>query len=185
MINNFVLFECILSLCMLVFIWFFLFGRERRDDYRCAIRRLRNELFDFVQKNGGDFQNPAYVECRKYLHDLLRVSNDLSPLVLLAGVVLILRQRRSQGMNEEQKKESVAQDPLSQRIREVRTQATLTTLHFLFLRGLLGLFIRGLATALIGVNWTLRVKQAIQSAVSELANLPSPRKGGSTAFRWY
>lgn len=90
---NFIVFECLVGLGVLAFVWFYLFARLRRDDFRSEIRRLRDGLFDFMWENGYSFNEPAYRETRQMLNGIIRLGNTLSPLSLFAAIYIgILRE---------------------------------------------------------------------------------------------
>src|SRR5262245_32745843 len=63
-----------------------LLAQLRCDKYRTDIRRIRDELFDYMWKEGHDFSTPAYRSTRESLNGLLRICNLLSPTLLIVSV---------------------------------------------------------------------------------------------------
>lgn len=61
-------------------IWFGPLASLRRDDFRSDIRRIRDELFDYMWRNGHDYDSPSYQCVRHTLNGILRLSNQLTPL---------------------------------------------------------------------------------------------------------
>src|SRR5437879_4753849 len=85
---NFAIFECLVSIGIVAFVWFFLVARSRRDNFRCTIRRIRDRLFDFMWEHGYDYSTPAYRKTRQTLNGLIRISNELAPIGFLVSFIL-------------------------------------------------------------------------------------------------
>ena len=83
MTDPFILTNCAVSVAIIVAIWFGPLASLRRDAFRTDIRQIRDELFDFMWKNGYSFENEAYRDTRQLLNGLLRMSNSLSPIPFL------------------------------------------------------------------------------------------------------
>ncbi|HQU43220.1 MAG TPA: hypothetical protein PK867_10430, partial [Pirellulales bacterium] len=81
--NTYLLFETWVGLCALVVFYRLLFVPLRIDDFRGDIRTIRDDLFDFMWRNGYDFNEPAYVETRQTLNGLLRSARHLSLISFL------------------------------------------------------------------------------------------------------
>lgn len=91
-----VLAECLVSAALIFCVWYFGFRRMKNDSFRCEIRQLRDELFDFMVVNGLDFRDEAYLKTREFLNGILRLSNILDPIVFVIIVVVSRNGSRGQ-----------------------------------------------------------------------------------------
>lgn len=160
---NFVVFNCLVSLGILAFIWFFLFARLRRDNFRSEIRRVRDGLFDFMWQNGYDFDTPAYRETRQMLNGILRLSNKLTPVSFLISIVSVAMQEtcstgpRPSGTATTLDK--VTDSRLKQELQKVQQEAIRKLLIFVYLQGLFGVFVRLLLLFLKLAQFTFKAKK--------------------------
>jgi hypothetical protein len=157
MTNNFALAQCLISLGMLSIIWFGLFRSLRRDNFRSDIRRIRDELFDFMWKNGQDFNAPAYRETRQMLNGMLRISNVLTPATFVIGALFASRCPPS----PESKKrfQELPDGPLKQQLEKAQSLALRRLLTFVFCEGALGLLVRLALRALVLARLAFRAKE--------------------------
>ncbi len=140
MMDEYVIIECAISLGVLAYVLFWQIARLRRDNFRADIRRLRDDLFDFMWENGYDFSTPAYVEARQTLNGMLRISNSLSIpkllLILFFGDALDRHQSRLPDSL------GTLKDPcLRGKIEKVRYKAVNTMLRFVFRKGIFGVLL--------------------------------------------
>src|SRR5437762_12932113 len=68
----------VVSLTAIVALWLGPLTSLRRDNFRSDIRRIREDLFDFMLENGFSFEVKAYRDTRQFLNGMLRASNWLS-----------------------------------------------------------------------------------------------------------
>src|SRR5438034_11408435 len=123
---NFDLSQIFVSLAIIATLWFGLFGSLRRDSFRCRVRKLRDDLFDFMWQNGHSFETPAYQEVRQSLNGMLRISNRLGPVAFLLGLVIWWNEDDS-GMG---KVEKLRPGPLKTKIEEIQERAVKELIAF-------------------------------------------------------
>ncbi len=143
---NFVVLNCLVSLGILAFIWFHLFARLRRDNFRSEIRKIRDGLFDFMWENGYSFDTPAYSETRQMLNGILRLSNKLTPVSFLVSIIFVAMQETQsiepQLDEDDDGLDKVTDSKLKNELQRARREATKKLLVFIYLQGLFGIFIR-------------------------------------------
>jgi hypothetical protein len=86
MTNAFIITTSVVSLAAVVALWLGPFASLRRDNFRSDIRRIRDDLFDYMWENGLDFENKAYRDTRQLLNGMLRASTWLAPAKLLVAL---------------------------------------------------------------------------------------------------
>jgi len=167
--NEYVLLECAISLGVMAYVWFWQIARLRRDDFRANIRRLRDDLFDFMWKNGYEFSTPAYVEARQTLNGMLRLSNSLSIpklfLMLFFGTEIDRYQSRLPDSLDK-----VEDTCLRGKIKKVRSEAVETMLHFVLLEGIPGVLFRLIARLTRCKNWAIQKSQRLLLSAYELGS---------------
>lgn len=139
--DAYVLTECVISLAILLFVFFFQFRRLSRDNFRSDIRRLRDELFDLMWKNGYSFDDPAYLGMRRVLNGLLRLSNHATPLRFFV-IAIQCKQAESLGFSRENPVPPTPNEHLQEAINTVCQKATGRFLHFVFIEGFHGFVMR-------------------------------------------
>lgn len=97
--------------------------RQSRDTFRCDIRRLRDELFDFVLIHGGDFSDPEYVDARESLNGMLRLSEKISFFRMLI-IVWHHRHLEKTGRIAPDKRPASKNPELSNEVRRVLSMAS-------------------------------------------------------------
>jgi hypothetical protein len=125
------------SFMVAVFAWllFYQAGIMRRDRFRSDIRRIRNNLFDFMWENGFDFKDPAYVATRQAMNGVLRLSSTLSSVKYFVAFCI--------HYDDEPIEHPKSKDPRIQReLDEAMRQVVQRLLVFLFLEGTAGLIVR-------------------------------------------
>lgn len=138
--NSFALSYLLISLTMGGFIYFVLWVSLQRERFRCEIRRTRDELFDFMWENKYDFKDPNYIQTRAALNVILRASNVVSPILLVALAVIAIRQWRRTGSTEA--KSPLPEGKLGEKIYSLYLNLTWTVIEYSFLKGIPGLFIK-------------------------------------------
>ncbi len=129
-----------ISAAALVFLYF-PFARLRREEFRTDIRTLRDELFDFMWKNGYDFNSVPYRATRQALNGMIRMSNTLNPF-MFASSAARFNELKKHGYRESSPLDAVASDPkIQEKILEIRQRAINRVLHFVFKEGLSGAII--------------------------------------------
>ena len=164
--NPFALSHFLLSLAILLFVWLFVLDRLRRDDFRSELRRIRDELFDFMWENGFDYQTPAYLETRQLLNGMIRVSHYLTPPNVIVSTVVLLTDKEPDWKNG--KTSELVDVRLSTQINKAQNEAIGAFITFLFLGGLLGLVINLIVLLLRPILWILNGKR---TALQYLATL--------------
>ncbi len=86
--NAYVLPEFVVSVLILVYIANQM-SRLRCERFRCDIRDIRDNLFDFMHQHGYAFDDSEYVATRAHLNGLLRLSNRMSFFRLLLLLVFM------------------------------------------------------------------------------------------------
>jgi hypothetical protein len=162
---NFVVFECLVSLGILAFVWFYLFARLRRDNFRSEIRMIRDGLFDFMWKNGYSFDEPAYRETRQMLNGIIRLGNTLSPMSWFAAAYMVVL--AEEAGHKSPAHSELPKGPLGEELKRVRELAFHITLQFVFLSGIFGLFVRGWFYLFRTVRLTIRLKEFLSRKTTE------------------
>ena len=137
MTEHFTLAQCLISLSLIGIIWFHLFGKLRRDDFRSKIRRIRDDVFDYVWQNGHSFDDANYKSTRQLLNGIIRMSRTLTPttfmLIFVSGTAMSRNQRK-------------CTDPpktdLDKRLHEAHQEAVKAMVHFVYCEGLTRIFMR-------------------------------------------
>lgn len=140
--NPFALSYVTISLVALGFIYFVLCASLRREQFRCQVRQIRDELFDFMWENGHDYQEPAYVKARETMNTFLALSNKLSPTILVMSLVYAVFNIRRNKTSQPDR--PLPDGPLGDRIRQSYVTLTLTLLEYSFLKGIPGACIRSI-----------------------------------------
>lgn len=152
------------------FVWLFYIGPvrwARNDAFRASIRRVRDELFDFMWQNGYDYDTPAYRMTRRMLNGAIRYSDRIS----IASFVVVWQHRdRSSPF----RMDWTGCDERLRRQLEI-TQAVLIGLilsHALF-SGVPGLVIR----TLLRLSQILRIGKKRRERASVAASTTAARMG--------
>lgn len=140
MTNPFAISYVVISLAALNYIYFVLCAGLRRERFRCQVRRIRDELFDFMWENGHDFQEPAYRKARETTNSFLALSNKLSPTVLVISVVVAILNLRRNGVSPPTP--PLPAGPLGDKIRQSYLELAWTLIEYSFLKGIPGLGVR-------------------------------------------
>src|SRR4030042_4139836 len=155
MIDQYVLFECVVSLVALAYLYSRCYIILRRDGFRADIRRVRDDLFDYMWKNGHDYSIQAYRDTRQTLNGLLRVSNLLSAPFFL--VTLLHVRKHGLGARKSPNTEHVQDPALRQAIEEAMNKPVLRLLKFVFLEGLTGLLVKAILLLICSVHVASRL----------------------------
>ena len=137
MTNTFALSYFMVSLTALGVVYFVLFARLRREMFRCQLRRIRDELFDYMWENAQDFNEPAYRHARDTMNSYLAISNKLSPGVLVLATIATVLDWRRRGVQAA----NLPTGPLGDKIRQAYMGLTWTLIKYSFLKGIPGAII--------------------------------------------
>ena len=167
--NEYVIFECAISIAIVAYVWFWQIASLRRDNFRSDIRRLRDNLFDFMWENGYDFSMPAYMETRQTLNGMLRLSNSLSVpklfLILFFGAAIDRYHDRLPDSLDK-----VKDTCLREKIKKVRHEAVKRMLHFVLLEGIPGVLFRFIVRLTRYKNWVSQKSQRLLVSAYELGS---------------
>lgn len=133
--------EIAISLGVVAFA-FWRMARLRREVFRFDIRCLRDELFDFVLANGISFDDEGYIAVRRCLNGILSQSNHLSVFHLLIAVYFYKLKEDCGYSTEKPPGDLTSSKVLAAKLDQVRNAAARRVVHFLFLEGVFGYFIR-------------------------------------------
>ncbi len=139
MSHSIALAQCLISLGILAFLWCGPVARLRRDNFRSNIRRIRDDLFDFIWKNEYDFKNPAYQATRQMLNGLIRTSNYLSVFTFMHALILIVNGKRRNPPSAISEIEKLPPGDLKEKINQATQQAMKEMLNFIFIQKISGL----------------------------------------------
>lgn len=145
MSHSIVLAQCLISVGILAFLWYGPFARLRRDNFRSRIRRIRDDLFDFMWKNGHDFGNPGYQATRQMLNGLIRSSNYLSVATFIQAMALVVSGKRKSSSSVITTIEKLPAGPLKEKVNQATQQAMKEMLRFIFFQSISGVLIVGVA----------------------------------------
>jgi hypothetical protein len=77
-------FTVLTTISVMVFVlgwlWFGPLTSLRRDNFRSDIRRIRDDLFDFMWMNGYSYDCASYQKVRMTLNGMLSLSNQVNPV---------------------------------------------------------------------------------------------------------
>lgn len=149
-----------ISLFIITFIWRGLIARQQKEVFRSKVRMIRDDLFDFMWKNGYDFTEPAYCDMRQTLNGMIRLSNILGPFEFIA---ITVRFRDYQASTSTRSSfESLEDSPLKSKLEKVFNEAQVEWLKFLFLTGISGLFLRSIFLVFGTIGYVIRLKQSFR-----------------------
>jgi hypothetical protein len=137
MTNPFALSYFMVSLTALGVVYFVLFARLRREVFRCKLRGVRDELFDYMWENAQDFDEPAYRQARDTINSYLALSNKLSPSVLVLATIATVLDWRRKGVQAA----SLPTGPVGDKIRQAYKGLAWTLIEYSFLKGIPGAII--------------------------------------------
>jgi len=123
-----------ISVFVLAYIWFVLCARIRRDSFRADIRRIRDDLFDFMCEHQIAFESIAYRDTRQTLNGLLRFSNRLSLGTFFVMVFHHHRKCRS-GYASTETTTSTSNKLLQDKLRKIEQATEDRVIRYLFLEG--------------------------------------------------
>jgi hypothetical protein len=138
--NSFTLSYITIGLAALGFIYFVLCAGLRREQFRCEVRRIRDDLFDFMWENKQDFNEPAYLKARETMNGFLVLSNKLSPTVLVMSAIAAVFTLRRNGVSSPPP--PLPAGLLGDKIRHAYLALTWKLIEYSFLKGIPGLFIK-------------------------------------------
>jgi hypothetical protein len=147
----------VVSVVFLAYLWFHTIPCLRRDNFRSDIRRIRDELFDFIWKNGYSFDEPAYVEARQTLNGLLRLSNRITPFMSMVAVVYFFRYDGRLKDKNQNWLDDIADAELKNQIRQTVFDAITRTFRYALLEGATGVVFRATCSSLVLLARTFRV----------------------------
>ena len=119
------------------------YRRTSVDRYREDLFTLRDDLFDYMWKNGISFDLPAYRLLRQLLNGAIRAAGTVTPWSFIAFAVVVAR-------------EKLSEDRLSLALQQVdddEVRTHLTTVHeqfaarfvtFLFAEGFIGVLVKSI-----------------------------------------
>lgn len=167
----------VVNLLLLCVVWR-LVARSRRERFRYRIRMIRDDLFDFMWRNGHDFDTPAYREARQILNGILRMSNFMTPFRFL--VISSFRPRPP----HELQVECVENEQLRQKIGFAYHHAYKEWIRSLFLSGAFGVAIRCGISVLETITVTRRALTRIKSKIDagEAESLSTAYRFGAHSF---
>jgi hypothetical protein len=134
------------SLAVGVFVYFVLWSGLRREQFRCQVRRIRDDLFDFMWEKGLDFKEPAYLKARETMNTILALSNQLSPTVLIMACGAAVLQWRRYGASPAN---PLPDGLLGEKLRNSYLAIAWTVIEFSFLKRIPGLLINSTVWVLI------------------------------------
>lgn len=178
MSEAFFLTTCVFSLAPLAAIWFGPMAALRRDNFRADIRKIRDELFDFMWQNGYSYEEQAYRDTRQVLNGMLRASNWLTPSRFFMGMFYLAwykvesRERRiDYGRCPPQLKEA---------LERASSAALERMIKFLYREGLFGLLLK---CAVVAFNQSWRVHKVAGQLAGELYSLGGPAESLTVSQR--
>lgn len=164
MTSTYVLPQIVISLCVLLFIAR-LFARLRRERYRSRVRRLRDELFDWMVENGQDFQSPEYRDVRQTLNGMMRLSNTLGPMEFL---ILLARDSRTSNDPQSRDIRLMADSSLKRKLIQVEVAAVHSLLWFLYAEGTFGTCCRAVWMCCRTWSYMSNTKAAVMAGAQHL-----------------
>lgn len=159
MTEPFLLTTCAIGIASLVALWVGPLSTLCRDNYRADIRRLRDDLFDFMWMNGYSFQTPAYLEVRQMLNGMLRWANVINLVNFTVSVWFVARNRPLDDSSANRLLDGC--DPrLRGKIESTLGEAVKRTLRYVLLEGTTGVCVRSLVALLRVFGLMSNVKSA-------------------------
>jgi hypothetical protein len=157
--DPYVLPEVCISLGLIVVAWRYGFEPLRRDEFRCQIRRIRDDLFDFMWKNDLECRDTAYQDARAGLNAVIYMGGAFSPTSIIATIFLAIRRIHNEQAPAQTKKST---DPMIQEAIDLANKRAVNALlTFLFLQGPFGLFIKSSYWLFCAIKAVQRTKQVV------------------------
>ncbi len=164
MTNAYILPQIIISLCILVFIER-LFAQLRRERFRSKIRKLRDDLFDWMVAHRQDFQSPEYRDVRQTLNGMMRMSNTLGPFEFL---VLFSRESSKKTSPQPCGVSAMPESPLKQKLIQVQIAAVHSMLWFLYAEGIFGRCCRAIWLCCKTMSYVSKTKAAVMVGAQQI-----------------
>jgi hypothetical protein len=121
--------------------------RQRRDSLRCDIRNVRDNLFEFMRTNGRSMDDPGYQATRNMLKGVLVLTNHLSILSFFGNIYWYAKFKKN-GYKFKSPFDLAQDGEVRKTLLDAHEYIQARILHYLFLEGTIGLFIRGIARML-------------------------------------
>jgi len=138
-----------LSLVALAVIYVKIFKPQREESCRSDIRRIRDDLFDFMWKHGLDYSDPGYVHSRNLMNGMMRLTNCVGAFEFL----FLMATAPAPPNNEYQSPIETVNDPvLREKLHRSINLAYRTFLTSLYTRGFFGLLFKGLLAVVNAVR---------------------------------
>ena len=156
--------QCLISVGIIAFIWAGPAARIRRDNFRARIRRIRDDLFDFMLTHHYDFNTPAYGATRQTLNGMIRCSNYFSVVSFLHSLVLALRTPQPE-LSPGEQIEKLQDEPLKTALKSALNKAMREMISFIFVRNISGLLSIPIITAFcVVVAWLSKTAEKSKDA---------------------
>jgi hypothetical protein len=139
---------------------------QRADACRSRIRKIRDDLFDFMWMNGHDFSNPAYHEARKMLNGMLRLTCVIGPIEFIALLIRCHNEPTQPGSINR-----LVEGDLKQRLEEATNQATREFLRYLYAEGIIGHCLRLLWVGFIALRLCHKTTQWLMARADLLKGM--------------
>lgn len=136
----FVISQIMISFCLLITIDH-LHLQFRRERLRCRVRKLRDDLFDWMITNKQDFQSSEYRGVRQALNGVMRLSNSYGPVEFL---VLLAIQKANDPELPQSELDLMVASPLKVELKRVQREAVHSWLMFLYAEGFVGYLLRSI-----------------------------------------
>ena len=136
-----------------------MWSRFAAERLRSKIRRIRDDLFDWMTENQQDYRSEEYRQVRQTLNGIMRLSNTFGPIEFFAMMVIYSTKRSSS---------SLPPSILADRLTEVKEQAVRVWMHYLFCEGFFGVCVRCLWMTCQAVSMIAQLKSAIANSGEEI-----------------
>ena len=155
--------QVVVSLLLLFFIWHFLFAKLRRDALQQAIRKSRNELFDYVWQNGHTYTKTV-TEQIESLERFEAVSRRIN-LPILCDVLVCACDDTEEMKRKSTQLEQLPAD-LKDAISSSYRQAGSALLNYTFLRTATGMLV---LASMVLFYLLVRTGQSITEAYTKIS----------------
>jgi hypothetical protein len=166
--------QFVLMLAVLAFLWFYPWRWLRVDLFRLDILTMRDELFDFMLREGFSFDDPLYRCTVATLEGLAREIDQFTLPNLL--VAIYYHTQRSRNGYARSATVSRSQE-VTIKVQEIQRDLGRRIIRYLLLEGAIGVLLRALFRFSGMLIWLSRLKTSVQQIVEQMiSNNEWPKK---------
>ena len=134
--------QCLISIGIMALLWLRPIARLRRDNFRSKIRKIRDNLFDFMYQNDFDYKTPAYQATRQVLNGMIKGSNYFSVASFIVTIMIIVSAKGQESSSVSREIEKLPDGKLKNALNDAILQAGTEMIRFILYKSISGFFLR-------------------------------------------